>query len=173
VTQAVKAYQEGTVKKIILVRPAVEAGEKIGYLPGDMLEKISPYMLPLYDSLNEILGKEKVKGLIDTGAIEIATLGFMRGRTLKEAFIIADEMQNATHAQMKMLLTRIGEGSKTVITGDLKQIDLPKASQSGLERALDLLSNIRGIEVVQFDQSEVLRHRLVREIVSAYEGVDA
>ncbi len=166
---AVEAYQAGEVERIILVRPAVEAGEKLGFLPGDLKEKVDPYMRPFYDALYEMLGKIKVEAMIEEETIEIAPLAFMRGRTLKGAFVIMDEAQNTTVTQMHMLLTRLGPGSKAVITGDASQCDLPSASKCGLTHAVRLLRRVEGIDVVEFQEEDVVRHKLVQRIVRAYE----
>lgn len=166
---AVQALEERRVSRIVLVRPAVEAGEKLGFLPGDLEQKVDPYLRPLYDALYEMLGFEKVARMIEKSIIEIAPLAFMRGRTLNESFIILDEAQNATSDQMKMLLTRIGFGSAAVITGDPTQIDLPNGQRSGLIHAVELLKNIPEISVVRFQSEDVVRHDLVQKIVEAYE----
>ena len=166
---AVNALEKRIVKKIILVRPAIEAGEKLGFLPGDLAEKIDPYLQPLYDSLYECLGFETVNKLLEKKVIEIAPLAYMRGRTLNDAFIILDEAQNTTISQMQMFLTRIGYGSTTVVTGDVSQIDLPKDSQSGLKDCLEFILNIKGIDAVKFGPKDVLRHKIVSSIVSEYE----
>jgi len=166
---AVKALEKRHVKKIILVRPAIEAGEKLGFLPGDLAEKIDPYLQPLYDSLYECLGFETVNKLLEKKVIEIAPLAYMRGRTLNDAFIILDEAQNTTISQMQMFLTRIGYGSTTVVTGDVSQIDLPKDSQSGLKDCLEFILNIKGIDAVKFGPKDVMRHKIVSSIVSEYE----
>jgi phosphate starvation-inducible PhoH-like protein len=157
------------VSRIVLVRPAVEAGEKLGFLPGAIEEKISPYLRPLYDALYDMLDLDRASKLIEKGAIEIAPLAFMRGRTLNDAFIILDEAQNTTTEQMKMYLTRLGFGSKTVITGDITQIDLPPQKVSGLVEALKILKDIEGIKIIYFTEKDVVRHRLVQEIIKAYE----
>lgn len=157
------------VSRIVLVRPAVEAGEKLGFLPGAIEEKVSPYLRPLYDALYDMLDLDKASKLIEKGAIEIAPLAFMRGRTLNDAFIILDEAQNTTTEQMKMYLTRLGFGSKTVITGDITQIDLPPQKVSGLVEALKILKDIKGIKIIYFTEKDVVRHRLVQEIIKAYE----
>jgi len=157
------------VSRIVLVRPAVEAGEKLGFLPGAIEEKVSPYLRPLYDALYDMLDLDRASKLIEKGAIEIAPLAFMRGRTLNDAFIILDEAQNTTSEQMKMYLTRLGFGSKTVITGDITQIDLPPQKVSGLVEALKILENIKGIKIIYFTEKDVVRHRLVQEIIKAYE----
>jgi|TARA_B100001741_G_scaffold308268_1_gene304253 phosphate starvation-inducible PhoH-like protein len=169
VASAVNALEKRLVKKIILVRPAIEAGEKLGFLPGDLAEKIDPYLQPLYDSLYECLGFETVNKLLEKKVIEIAPLAYMRGRTLNDAFIILDEAQNTTISQMQMFLTRIGYGSTTVVTGDVSQIDLPKDSQSGLKDCLEFILNIKGIDAVKFGPKDVMRHKIVSSIVSEYE----
>ena len=169
VAMAVAALLEDDVSRIVLVRPVVEAGEHLGFLPGDISQKIDPYLRPLYDALYELLGYERVAGLIEKNAIELAPLAYMRGRTISDAFVIMDEAQNTTVAQMKMLLTRTGFGSKVVITGDLSQVDLPKGTRSGLEHALSVLTNVRGIEVTKFASKDIVRHPLVQRIVEAYE----
>jgi phosphate starvation-inducible PhoH-like protein len=160
---------ERRVKRLILTRPAVEAGEKLGFLPGDMVEKINPYLRPLYDALNDMLDFRKVREMLDTGVIEVAPLAFMRGRTLNDALIILDEAQNTTPEQMKMFLTRLGLSSKAVVTGDATQIDLPSHTASGLVEARRVLRNVRGIEFVTFSDADVVRHPLVGRIVQAYE----
>ncbi|MDT8364749.1 MAG: PhoH family protein [Nitrosomonas sp.] len=169
VASAVDALEREAVGRIILVRPAVEAGENLGFLPGDMVQKVDPYLRPLYDALYELMGFEKTGKQFERGAIEIAPLAFMRGRTLNQSFIILDEAQNTTPAQMKMFLTRIGFGSKAVITGDTTQIDLPKSQKSGLIEAEQVLNNIRGIAFTHFKTDDVVRHPLVQRIVNAYE----
>ncbi|MBU8916493.1 PhoH family protein [Bacillus sp. FJAT-29953] len=169
VVMAVNALKNGQVNKIILTRPAVEAGESLGFLPGDLKEKVDPYLRPLYDALHDILGAEHTGRLIERGTIEIAPLAYMRGRTLDDAFVILDEAQNTTHAQMKMFLTRLGFGSKMVITGDRTQIDLPKGAKSGLVEAEEILQNIKGISFVYFEAVDVVRHPLVGRIIQAYE----
>ncbi len=169
VAMAVKYLKEGKVARIILTRPAVEAGEKLGFLPGTLEEKISPYLRPLYDALFEMLDPDKVQALLDRNIIEIAPLAFMRGRTLNDAFIILDEAQNTTREQMKMFLTRLGFGSKVVVTGDISQIDLPKKEESGLIEAIKILKNIKGIAIIHFSRKDVVRHKLVQEIIRAYE----
>ncbi len=166
---AINAYLTKQVSRIVLVRPAVEAGEKLGFLPGDIAEKVSPYLRPLYDALFDMMDIEKASKLIERGVIEIAPLAFMRGRTLNDSFIILDEAQNTTPEQMKMYLTRLGFGSKTVITGDITQIDLPLGKTSGLVEALKILKDIELIKIVYFSEMDVVRHRLVQEIVRAYE----
>ncbi len=166
---AIDALQNEKVRKIILVRPAVEAGEKLGFLPGDMAQKVDPYLRPLYDALYDMLGNERVEKMIERGIIEVAPLAFMRGRTLNDAFIILDEAQNTTVEQIKMFLTRVGFGSIAVVTGDLTQIDLPSEKTSGLRHALDVLKDINGISFTFFKAHDVVRHPLVQRIVSAYE----
>lgn len=171
VVMAVNALKNGSIKRIILTRPAVEAGESLGFLPGDLKEKVDPYLRPLYDALHDVLGMEHTVRLIERGTIEIAPLAYMRGRTLDDAFVILDEAQNTTPAQMKMFLTRLGFGSKMVITGDVTQIDLPKGVKSGLAIVKDVLASIKGIEFIELEQSDVVRHPLVAKIISAYENV--
>ena len=170
---AVQALESQQVNRILLVRPAVEAGEKLGFLPGDLAQKIDPYLRPLYDALYEMLGEERVNKYIERGIIEVAPLAFMRGRTLNNAFIILDESQNTTPAQMKMFLTRIGFGSTAIITGDITQIDLPRHSKSGLVEVMRVLRNVVGIHFTFFDSSDVVRHPLVQEIVDAYSEYEA
>ncbi|WHY84760.1 PhoH family protein [Neobacillus novalis] len=169
VVMAVGALKNGLVNKIILTRPAVEAGESLGFLPGDLKEKVDPYLRPLYDALNDVLGVEHTQRLIERGTIEIAPLAYMRGRTLDDAFVILDEAQNTTHAQMKMFLTRLGFGSKMIITGDKTQIDLPKGAKSGLIAAEEILQNVNGLSFIFLEQSDVVRHPLVGKIIEAYE----
>ena len=169
---AIDALLKEQVRKIILVRPAVEAGEKLGFLPGDMAQKVDPYLRPLYDALYEMLGFERVEKMLEKGMIEVAPLAFMRGRTLNDAFIILDEAQNTTTEQIKMFLTRVGFGSTTVITGDITQIDLPSAKMSGLSHVLEVLKDIDGISFTFFAVRDVVRHPLVQRIVSAYEAYD-
>jgi len=166
---AINAFLKKQISRIVLARPAVEAGEKLGFLPGDMFEKVNPYLRPLYDALFDMIEAEKVAKLIDRGTIEIAPLAFMRGRTLNDSFIILDEAQNTTSEQMKMYLTRLGYNSKTVITGDITQIDLPHGRASGLILAEKILSDIEGIKFIYFSERDVVRHKLVQEIVKAYE----
>jgi len=166
---AVDAFERDTVKRIVLVRPAVEAGERLGFLPGDMAQKVDPYLRPLYDALYDLMGFEKVAKLFERGAIEIAPLAFMRGRTLNHSFIILDEAQNTTPEQMKMFLTRIGFGSRAVVTGDVTQIDLAKSQKSGLVEAALILGEVRGIAFTLFLADDVVRHPLVQRIVQAYE----
>jgi phosphate starvation-inducible PhoH-like protein len=167
--QAVTFLLAKKVTRIILVRPAVEAGEKLGFLPGDLQEKVNPYLRPLYDALYDMLDTERVERLIERGTIEIAPLAFMRGRTLNDAFVILDEAQNTTSDQMKMFLTRLGFGSKAVITGDITQIDLPAGRVSGLVEAMHVVGGVEGIAFVKFDEKDVVRHPLVQQIVKAYE----
>jgi phosphate starvation-inducible PhoH-like protein len=169
VAMAVSALASEEVRTIILTRPAVEAGEKLGFLPGDMAQKVDPYLRPLTDAINDMLGQDKAQELIERGVIEVAPLAFMRGRTLNNAFVILDEAQNTTREQMKMFLTRIGFDSRAVITGDITQIDLPGRSHSGLIEAEHILSDIRGIAVSHFSKSDVVRHPLVQKIIQAYE----
>lgn len=166
---AAEALKQDRVRRILLVRPAVEAGEKLGFLPGDLAQKVDPYLRPLYDALYEMLGFEQVGRLIERQVIEVAPLAFMRGRTLNDAYIILDESQNTTREQMKMFLTRIGFGSKAVITGDPSQIDLPSAKASGLLNALDILGDVQGIGITHFQSKDVVRHPLVQRIVEAYD----
>ncbi|HYN27184.1 MAG TPA: PhoH family protein [Burkholderiales bacterium] len=166
---AVDAFERDSVKRIVLVRPAVEAGERLGFLPGDMAQKVDPYLRPLYDALYDLMGFEKVGKLFERGSIEIAPLAYMRGRTLNHSFIILDEAQNTTPEQMKMFLTRMGFGSKAVVTGDVTQIDLPKGHKSGLIEAQRILAEVRGIAFTQFLSEDVVRHPLVQRIVHAYE----
>ncbi|WP_406944421.1 PhoH family protein [Halobacillus sp. SY10] len=170
VIMAVNALKNGDVKRIILTRPAVEAGESLGFLPGDLKEKVDPYLRPLYDSLHDVFGAEHTARLIDRGTIEIAPLAYMRGRTLDDAFAILDEAQNTTPEQMKMFLTRLGFGSKMIITGDITQVDLPKGVKSGLRVAEERLGKVKGSAFVHLDQSDVVRHPLVQRIIDAYEG---
>lgn len=166
---AVKALRDKEVKRIILTRPAVEAGEKLGFLPGDVKEKLDPYLQPLYDALNDMIPAKKLNTYMEDGTIQIAPIAFMRGRTLDHAFVILDEAQNATVNQLKMFLTRMGKSAKFVVTGDLTQIDLPDKRSSGLIYALRILNNIKGISIVEFDQRDIIRHRLVKFIVEAFE----
>jgi phosphate starvation-inducible PhoH-like protein len=173
VASAVEALNESRVQRLILVRPAVEAGEKLGFLPGDLTQKVDPYLRPLYDALYEMLGVEKVVKLLEKNVIEIAPLAYMRGRTLNDAFVILDEAQNTTIEQMKMFLTRIGYGSTAVVTGDMTQIDLPKHQKSGLKDALEVLRNVNGISFTFFESRDVVRHPLVARIVNAYDERDA
>ncbi len=169
VAMAVNAYRNREVTKIILTRPAVEAGESLGFLPGDLQEKVDPYLRPLYDALDDMIPPDKLKGMGERRSIEVVPLAFMRGRTLNNAFVILDEAQNTTALQMKMFLTRLGANSQAIITGDLTQTDLPKNVESGLVQAESILKGIDGIEFVYFDKGDVVRHRLVKEIIQAYE----
>lgn len=173
VASAVNALERDRVRRIVLVRPAVEAGEKLGFLPGDMADKINPYLRPLYDALYEMMGFEKVARLTEKNVIEVAPLAFMRGRTLNESYVILDEAQNTTVEQMKMFLTRLGFGSVAVVTGDVTQIDLPKHEKSGLKHALGIVSGIPGVSVTRFMKEDVVRHPLVQAIVEAYERFEA
>ena len=166
---AVAAMSKELVRRIVLVRPAVEAGEKLGFLPGDLAEKVNPYLRPLYDALHDMMDYERASNLIQRGAIEVAPLAFMRGRTLNDSFAILDEAQNTTAEQMKMFLTRLGLGSKAVITGDITQIDLPENKPSGLVEAIELLQGVQGIRMVYFTKRDVVRHKLVQDIIDAYE----
>ena len=172
VASAVDDLIKEKIRKIVLVRPAVEAGERLGFLPGDLSSKIDPYLRPLYDALHDMLGAERVNRLVERDIIEIAPLAYMRGRTLREAFIIMDEGQNTTIEQMKMFLTRLGFGSKAVVNGDLSQIDLPKSSTSGLKHAIDVLKNVDSIKFTKFGAKDVVRHSLVQEIVEAYDNFE-
>lgn len=172
VALAVRALKSKEVKRIVLTRPAVEAGENLGFLPGDLKEKLDPYMMPLYDALRDMIPGEKLAEMLEYGVIEIAPLAFMRGRTLDKAFVILDEAQNATTMQMKMFLTRMGMTAKFVITGDMSQIDLPRQQKSGLAYALDALDGVEGIGVVRLNQNDVLRHSLVKKIIEAFENAD-
>jgi phosphate starvation-inducible protein PhoH and related proteins len=169
VAMAAAALLEKKVKRIVLARPAVEAGERLGFLPGDMVEKVNPYLRPLYDALYDILGYEKTAKLLERGVIEIAPIAFMRGRTLNDAFIILDEAQNTTSEQMKMFVTRLGFNSKAVITGDITQIDLPNARKSGLVEAADILKSVEGVSFNYFTEEDVVRHHLVQRIIRAYD----
>lgn len=171
VALAAMAYKSKQIEKIILTRPAVEAGERLGFLPGDLAEKVNPYLRPLYDALAEMLGMEYTK-LIERGIIEIAPLAYMRGRTLSNAFIILDEAQNTTREQMKMFLTRMGENSKVVVTGDITQIDLPSDKKSGLKEAIKILDNVKDLAIVYLTQKDVVRHPLVQRIINAYEKAE-
>ena len=173
VAMAVDALNESRVQRLVLVRPAVEAGEKLGFLPGDLTQKVDPYLRPLYDALYEMLGVEKVARLLEKNVIEIAPLAYMRGRTLNDAFVILDEAQNTTIEQMKMFLTRLGFGSTAVITGDMTQIDLPKHQKSGLKDAVEVLRGVDGVHFTFFESRDVVRHPLVARIVNAYEARDA
>ena len=172
VALAVRALKNKWVKKIVLTRPAVEAGESLGFLPGDLKEKIDPYLRPLYDALDDMIPADKLQYYMTNRVIEIAPLAFMRGRTLDNAFIILDEAQNTTDLQLKMLLTRIGPSAKAIITGDLSQVDLPKHQRSGLYKALDILKDIDGIGIIKLNESDVVRHRLVKQIIKAYDSSD-
>lgn len=172
VALAVRALKNKQIRRIVLTRPAVEAGENLGFLPGDMREKLDPYLQPLYDALRDMIPQQKLISYWEDGTIEIAPLAFMRGRTLDNAFVILDEAQNATSTQLKMFLTRMGRNAKFVITGDLTQIDLPRHQQSGLLKATQLLGGIKGIEVIELDETDVVRHRLVTEIIKAYSSIE-
>jgi len=169
---AVAAFKSKAIKKIILTRPAVEAGEKLGFLPGDLKEKLDPYLQPLYDALYDMLPQKKLADLMEAGTIQIAPLAYMRGRTLDNAFVILDEAQNATAGQLKMFLTRMGRNAKFIVTGDLTQIDLPQKSLSGLSNTINILKHIKGISIIHFTQNDIIRHPLVREIVEAYEKIE-
>ena len=173
VAQAVSSLLAKSVARIVLARPAVEAGEKLGFLPGDLQDKVDPYLRPLYDSLYDLLDYDRVSRLLERNAIEVAPIAFMRGRTLNDAFVIIDEAQNTTTEQMKMVLTRIGFGSKVVITGDITQIDLPSGRTSGLVEAIAVLSGVKGISFVYFDEKDVVRHRLVAAVIKAYDAYGA
>ncbi len=170
---AVDALESDRVQRIVLVRPAVEAGERLGFLPGDLAQKVDPYLRPLHDALYEMMGFEQVGRLIDRNVIEVAPLAYMRGRTLNDAYVILDEAQNTTTEQMKMFLTRIGFGSKAVITGDVTQIDLPPNTRSGLKQALEILRRVEGVSATFFDARDVVRHPIVRRVVEAYDRADA
>jgi phosphate starvation-inducible protein PhoH and related proteins len=170
---AVRAFKNKEVKKIILTRPAVEAGEHLGFLPGDIKEKLDPYLQPLYDALHDMIPVRKLKDYIEDGTIQIAPLAYMRGRTLDNAAVILDEAQNATRNQLKMFLTRMGKSAKFLVNGDITQIDLPDRSMSGLTYALDILKDIRGMKIVNFDERDIIRHKLVKMIVKAYEKDDS
>ena len=172
VALAVKALKDKEVKRIILTRPAVEAGENLGFLPGDLKEKLDPYMQPLYDALRDMIPAEKLASYIETGIIQIAPLAFMRGRTLDNAFVILDEAQNTTHAQMKMFLTRMGKNAKFMITGDPGQIDLPRRVISGLKEALLVLKDVKGVGMIYLDDKDIIRHRLVKEVIAAYKNIE-
>ena len=172
VSMAVKALKNKEVKRIVLTRPAVEAGENLGFLPGDLKEKLDPYMQPLYDALRDMIPAEKLASYIEKGTIQIAPMAFMRGRTLDDAFVILDEAQNTTHNQMKMFLTRMGKNTKFVITGDPGQIDLPRRVISGLKEALLILSDVKGIDVIQLDGRDVIRHQLVKKVIEAYKKTE-
>ena len=172
VAMAVKALKNKDIKRIVLTRPAVEAGENLGFLPGDLKEKLDPYMQPLYDALRDMIPAEKLASYIEKGTIQIAPMAFMRGRTLDDAFVILDEAQNTTHNQMKMFLTRMGKNTKFVITGDPGQIDLPRRVISGLKEALLILSDVKGIDVIQLDGRDVIRHQLVKKVINAYKKTE-
>jgi len=172
VALAVNALKSKDVKRIVLTRPAVEAGENLGFLPGDLKDKLDPYMQPLYDALRDMISHERLQSYLETGVIQIAPLAFMRGRTLDNAFVILDEAQNTTHAQMKMFLTRMGKRAKFIINGDPGQIDLPKRQVSGLKESLLALKSIKGISIVILDEKDVIRHRLVKEIITAYKSIE-
>ncbi|MGY5851499.1 PhoH family protein [Salegentibacter sp. F14] len=172
VALAVKALKEKQVRRIILTRPAVEAGENLGFLPGDLKEKLDPYMQPLYDALRDMIPHEKLETFIEKGIIQIAPLAFMRGRTLDHAFVILDEAQNTTHAQMKMFLTRMGKDAKFMVTGDPGQIDLPRRVISGLKEALLVLKDVKGVGMIYLDDKDVIRHRLVKKIIAAYKEIE-
>jgi len=166
---SVRALKEREVKKIVLTRPAVEAGERLGFLPGDMKEKLDPYLQPLYDALHDMLPYKKLETWLEDGTIQIAPIAFMRGRTLENAFVILDEAQNATISQLKMFLTRMGVNSKFIMTGDTTQIDLPKRNESGLLQAMRILEGIEGVSIIKFDERDIVRHKLVKKIIKAYE----
>ncbi|WP_417886707.1 PhoH family protein [Zunongwangia sp.] len=172
VALAVQALKEKKVKRIILTRPAVEAGENLGFLPGDLKEKLDPYMQPLYDALRDMIPAERLDSFIEKGVIQIAPLAFMRGRTLDHAFVILDEAQNTTHAQMKMFLTRMGKSAKFIITGDPGQIDLPRRTVSGLKEALLVLKEVKGVGILYLDEKDVIRHKLVKKIIAAYKEIE-
>ena len=172
VARAVEALESEEVRRLVLVRPAVEAGERLGFLPGDLAQKVDPYLRPLYDALFEMVGFERVGRLMERNVIEVAPLAYMRGRTLNESYIILDEAQNTTVEQMKMFLTRIGFGSKAVVTGDITQIDLPRGQRSGLKQAIEVCRDVRGISFTFFEPKDVVRHRLVARILEAYEAFD-
>ncbi|HDR8181984.1 TPA: PhoH family protein [Bacillus thuringiensis] len=172
VVMAVRALKQGYVKKIILTRPAVEAGESLGFLPGDLKEKVDPYLRPLYDALHDIIGQEYTQRMMERGVIEIAPLAYMRGRTLDDSFVILDEAQNTTGAQIKMFLTRLGFSSKMVITGDPSQVDLPKGVKSGLSLASNILSGVSGLSFITLEQTDVVRHPLVQRIIEAYDKME-
>ena len=169
VAAAVEMYQQGLIERMVFCRPAVEAGEQLGFLPGDMLEKIDPYLRPIYDALHDMIPSEDIPKKIERGEIEIAPLAFMRGRTLKNAFVVLDEAQNTSSMQMKMFLTRMGENTRMVITGDPSQVDLPPGKQSGLREAMTILSTIQEVPFVHFDSKDVVRHKLVTKIIEAYD----
>ena len=169
VAAAVDALESEQIRRIVLVRPAVEAGERLGFLPGDLSQKVDPYLRPMYDALYDMIGAERVTRLIERNVIEIAPLAFMRGRSLNESFVILDEAQNTSVEQMKMFLTRIGFGSRAVVTGDVTQIDLPNGQMSGLKNAVEVLQNVKGVSFTHFSPKDVVRHQLVQRIVKAYE----
>ena len=168
VAMGLKELLAGTVERILLTRPAVEAGEALGFLPGELKEKVLPYLTPLYDAMNDMMGKELVARMVEDGAIEIAPLAYMRGRTLDHAFVILDEAQNATESQFKMFVTRMGKNAKFIVTGDITQIDLPNQDKSGLKQALKLLKGVEGIDIIKFGESDVMRHPIVKKIIKAY-----
>lgn len=172
VAAAVEMYNDGLIERMVFCRPAVEAGENLGFLPGDMLEKIDPYLRPIYDALHDVMPKEQIAKKMENGDIEIAPLAFMRGRTLKNAFVVLDEAQNTTAMQMKMLLTRMGEGTHIVVTGDPSQADLPRGVKSGLKEAIKILGDIDEVSFIHFDEKDVVRHRLVGKIIEAYKVYD-
>jgi phosphate starvation-inducible PhoH-like protein len=172
VALAVRALKNKEIRRIVLTRPAVEAGENLGFLPGDLKEKLDPYLMPLYDALRDMIPGEKLNDFIESGVIEIAPLAFMRGRTLDKAFVILDEAQNATESQIKMFLTRMGRTAKFVITGDMTQVDLPSRQRSGLSYALRILQDVEGIGIVQLNQNDVLRHKLVKRIIEAFDKAE-
>ncbi|MEB3199673.1 MAG: PhoH family protein, partial [Synechococcaceae cyanobacterium] len=169
---AVRMLQERSVERLVLTRPAVEAGERLGFLPGDLQQKVDPYLRPLYDALHTLLGKERTEALLEKGVIEVAPLAYMRGRTLSEAFIILDEAQNTTPAQMRMALTRLGERSRMVVTGDITQIDLPPGQLSGLTEAAEVLEGVEGVAICRFGEADIVRHPLVQRLVQAYQRRD-
>jgi len=168
----VKAYKEKSIRRIILSRPAVEAGEKLGFLPGDMREKIDPYLQPLYDALEDMIPAQKLREMMEQNIVQIAPLAFMRGRTLNDAVVILDEAQNTTSAQLRMFLTRMGQNCRMIVTGDPSQVDLPKGVRSGLVEALDILGQVEGVGFVRMNKSDIVRHKLVTKIVEAYESTD-
>ena len=172
VALAVKALKDRQVKRIILTRPAIEAGENLGFLPGDLKEKLDPYMQPLYDALRDMIPAEKLNDYIENGTIQLAPLAFMRGRTLDNAFVILDEGQNTTHAQMKMFLTRMGKNAKFLLTGDPGQVDLPRRVTSGLKEALLILKDVKGVGIVFLDDNDVIRHKLVKDVIEAYKNIE-
>ncbi len=173
VVNALAKLRSGEIKKIILTRPAVEAGESLGFLPGDLKEKVDPYLRPLYDALYEVLGKKQIEDLIEKGVIEIAPLAYMRGRTLENAYVILDEAQNTTYNQMKLFLTRLGFNSKMVVTGDVTQIDLPKRIESGMVNSIKLLADVKGIKIIRFERVDVIRHPLVQKVLEKYEEYES